>query len=653
MDGFGKQSGTTVMVVDDVSTNRFAMGAVLRRAGHDVVPVASAGEALSELDIRLRAGALPDVALVDVGLPDMSGFELCRLVKARPSMAALPVVHFSAMAVDPGDRCRGLDAGADAYLTVPAEPSEIEAVVRAAVRGARRRGAAEVLAHRLTLLSEAIVTVQTARCLGELADAAAAGTARLTGTPAVVFVIGPGGEPHWGSSLRLPRGDGFARPAGTPTAVPDTAPQVAAARMITRIAEGRTGRTGVYSTTVPASLWPAGFFRPGVREDARLVLAFTEEGRTSVCVAMPVPPAAAPVPAPAPPSARRPQTGPRTGPTRAYDRLTPQGPHAGVLAEPIPVYVPFAAHRPRPDLLAEPMPAYGPLAPQRPRNGVPAAPMPAYDSPAARRPPAAPAAAADPPDDDLLARLAQATALAAEPLLMYQAERQIALTLQHSFLPQPYRLPALPGVKVVVRYVPASRQAEIGGDFYAALRTREGVLTAVGDVVGHSLDAATVMVEIRHALRAYCVEESDPGALAERLDRMLVHYHPDVTATVCLALVDPGTGRGRIANAGHIPPLVVRDGGGAEYVPVDGPLLGLGLRRPAPTELVLTPADRLLMVTDGLIESRGTDLDVSLKRLRTAAADAPPGVDALCDTLLDHFGRDQEDDIAMLALRLG
>ncbi|MGW1611766.1 SpoIIE family protein phosphatase [Streptomyces sp. NPDC002285] len=631
MDGFGKQADTTVMVVDDVSTNRFAMGAVLRRAGHDVVPVASAGEALSELDIRLRAGALPDVALVDVGLPDMSGFELCRLVKARPSMAALPVVHFSAMAVDPGDRCRGLDAGADAYLTVPAEPSEIEAVVRAAVRGARRRSAAEVLAHRLTLLSEAIVTVQTARCLGELADAAAAGTARLTGTPAVVFVIGPGGEPHWGSSLRLPRGDGFARPAGTPTALPDTAPQVAAARLITRIAEGRTGRTGVHSTTVPASLWPAGFFRPGVREDARLVLAFTDEGRTSVCVATPVPPAAVPVPA------RRPQI----------------GPHTGVLAEPIPVYVPFAAHRPRPELLAEPMPAYEPLAARRPHNGVPAAPMPAYDPLAARCPPTAPAPGPDPADGDLLARLAQATALAAEPLLMYQAERQIALTLQHSFLPQPYRLPALPGVKVVVRYVPASRQAEIGGDFYAALRTREGVLTAVGDVVGHSLDAATVMVEIRHALRAYCVEESDPGALAERLDRMLVHYHPDVTATVCLTLVDPVTGRGRIANAGHIPPLVVRDGDGAEYVPVDGPLLGLGLRRPAPTELVLTPADRLLMVTDGLIESRGTDLDVSLKQLRTAAADAPPGVDALCDTLLDQFGRDQEDDIAMLALRLG
>lgn len=557
MDRYGRQPGTTVMVVDDVPANRYAMGAVLRRAGHDVVPVASAGEALSELDVRLRAGALPDVALVDVGLPDMSGFELCRRVKSRPSTAALPVVHFSAMAVETGDRCRGLDAGAEAYLTVPAEPSEIQAVVRAAVRGARRHTAAETLAHRLTLLSEAIVTVQTARCPGELADAAAAGAARLTGTPAVVFVIGPDGEPHWGSAPRVPRGHGLAHPAGSFTALPDTspagpglagtAPHVAAARLITRIATAWAGRTGAHSTVVPASLWPAGFFRPGVREDARLVLAFPEAGRTPVCVATPVGPA----------------------------------------------------------------------------------------------------------DTDLLARLARATALAAEPLLMYQAERQIALTLQHSFLPQPYRLPSLPGVEVVVRYVPASRQAEIGGDFYAALRTRDGVLTAVGDVVGHSLDAATVMVEIRHALRAYCVEESDPGVLAERLDRMLQHYHPDVTATVCLALVDPGTGRVRIADAGHIPPLIVREEGEAAYVPVEGPLLGLGLDRPEPSEVVLSGKDRLLMVTDGLIETRGIDLATSMEQLRTAAAEAPSGVAELCDTLLGRFRHNQEDDIAMLALRLG
>ncbi|GAA4086956.1 fused response regulator/phosphatase [Streptomyces shaanxiensis] len=581
MDGYDQQFGTTVMVVDDVSASRYAMGAVLRRAGHDVVPVASAGEALSELDVRLRAGSLPDVALVDVGLPDMNGFELCRRVKSRPSTAALPVVHFSAMAVDAMDRCRGLDAGADAYLTVPAEPSEIQAVVRAAVRGARRGAAAETVAHRLTVLSEAIVAVQTARCLGELADAAAAGAARLVGAPAVVFVIGPDGEAHHGASRsRL--------------ALPDASAHESAARLITRITEGSDGRKGVHSTVVPAPLWPAGFFRPGVNEDARLILASAHESRAQVCIATPAcaasPRGAGPYRYAAPPRWGSPRSSEfESGGATSHDE---------------------------------------PAGDRRHNAALPLAALPAE-------------------------RLAQATALAAEPLLMYQAERDIALTLQHSFLPQPHRLPHLPGVDLVVRYVPASRQTEIGGDFYAALRTEEGVLTAVGDVVGHSLEAATVMVEMRHALRAHCVEESDPRALAELLDRMLQHYHPEVTATVCLALVDPGAGRVRIANAGHIPPLVVREKGDAEYVPVCGPLLGLGLDRPEPSELELGPQDRLLMVTDGLIETRGIDLTTSMEQLRTAASDAPAGLDALCDTLLGCFGRDREDDIAMLALRLG
>lgn len=83
-----------------------------------------------------------------------------------------------------------------------------------------------------------------------------------------------------------------------------------------------------------------------------------------------------------------------------------------------------------------------------------------------------------------------------------------------------------------------------------------------------------------------------------------------------------------------------------------GPLLGLGLDRPEPTETVLWPTDRLLMVTDGLVETRGIDLSLSLEQLRAAAAGAPAGTVALCDTLLHCFGRDREDDIAMLALRL-
>ncbi|MCW7943732.1 protein phosphatase [Streptomyces hygroscopicus] len=534
MDGNGKQTGSTVLVVDDAPASRYALGAVLRRAGHSVVPVASGGEALNELDLRLRKGALPDVALVDVGLPDMSGFELCRRLKSSPPTAGLPVVHFSAVSAGPGFRCRGLDSGGEAYLSVPAEPEEIQAVVRAAVRGARMRSGAEALARRLTLLSETIVSVQAARCMTELVQAAAEGASRLTGSPAVVFVLGEDGELYRGLSRSR---------AGV--SLPDAEAHETVARLIRGLI---AGHTGARDTMVPHPLWPAGFLRAGGSDDARVVVARSQEGKPAVCLALP---------------------------------------------------------------------AGGPAA----------------------------------EGDALVSRLAQATALAAEALLMYQVERHVALTLQHSFLPQ--QAPSMQGVEMVVRYVPASRQTEIGGDFYVALNTSRGVLTAVGDIAGHSLDAATVMVEIRHALRAYCVENPDPDSLARRLDRLLQHFHPEVTATVCLVLVEPDSGRVRIANAGHIPPLIVHNDATAEYASVGGPLLGLGLDRPPPTETVLRPADRLLMVTDGLIENRGTDLGVSMEHLRTAAADAPPGVGALCDTLLGCFGRDRQDDIALLALRLG
>ncbi|MEU9158256.1 fused response regulator/phosphatase [Streptomyces sp. NPDC048417] len=538
MDVNGKLTDTIVLLVDDEAASRYAMGTVLRRAGHEVVPVACGQEALSELDVRLRKGRLPDVALIDVQLPDMSGFELCHRLRERPHMGGLPVVHFSALSAVPADRCPGLEMGAEAYLTVPAEPEDIEAAVRTAVRAARLRAGDQALVRRLRQLSETIVTIQSARSLHELADAAADGAARLLGCPAAVFVLDQDDE--------LYRGLYRAR---TSLVLPDEGAHQTVRDLLRRLTRGQSG---VQITTVPSPLWPAGFFRPGVEHDARLALVLTQDGKAPVCLA---------------------------APTRGLRRVGPEG-------------------------------------------------------------------------EALLAQLAQATALAAEPLLMYQVEQHVALTLQHSFLPRPHQLPELPGVDIAVRYEPASRETEIGGDFYVALRVGDGVLTAVGDVVGHSLDAATVMVELRHALRAYCLAESDPAALAERLDRLLQHYHTEVTATVCLALIDPETGRTRIANAGHIPPLILGDDGSAEYVKASGPLLGVGLPHPPPTELVLEPTDRLLMVTDGLIETRGTDLTVSMEHLRAAAVGALPGVEALCDTLLACFGRDREDDVALLALSL-
>ncbi|MFH9073173.1 fused response regulator/phosphatase [Streptomyces alboflavus] len=560
---------TTVLVVDDVAASRYALGAVLRRAGHRVVLAASAGEALTELDARLRAGELPDVALVDVGLPDMSGYDLCRRLKASPTTASLPVVHFSAAAHGSADRCRGLDAGGEAYLTVPAEPEEIAAVVRAAARGARHRSAAQTRAGRLSRLAEAVLDVQSASSVRELVDAAAAGAAGLADAPAAAFVLGEEGEIHCGRSQRR-----VAEPPGADA-------HESAAHLMWRL---MSGRSGVHTTTVPGPMWPAGFV--GASRGPSPLTSSRGEGASD-------------------------QAGTcypahwRDG--AAADAAGLSAPGEGAL---------LALARTRED-----------------RAPVCLATA-AYAQDSA-------------PD---LGRLAHATARVAERLLMYEKERHIALTLQHSFLPS--ALPDLPGTEIVVRYEPASRQAEIGGDFYAALPTPAGVLTGIGDVVGHSLDAATVMVELRHALRAYCVEDPDPGRLTARLDRMLQRYHPDITATMCLTLVDPPTGRTRVANAGHIPPLVVSDTGPAAYIRANGPLLGLGLDRPQPVETRLAPGDRMLMVTDGLIETRGTDLAVSMEHLRLAAAAAPPGVTALCDTLLESFGRERDDDIALLALRL-
>ncbi len=208
------------------------------------------------------------------------------------------------------------------------------------------------------------------------------------------------------------------------------------------------------------------------------------------------------------------------------------------------------------------------------------------------RPPvcvAVPAAAARTSDErDLLQQLVNACALALEALRTFNEEHALALALQRTFLPD--RLPDTPSTTLAVRYRPASDHAEIGGDFYEALQTPAGLLLAIGDVAGHSLVAATVMGEIRHALRAYALEGHPPHHVLERLDALLSHTRPGLTVTLCLVLVEPDGGRVHIANAGHIPPLLLGPEGGAVYLADHGPLLGLRLPHPRHTSTPSPPA---------------------------------------------------------------
>jgi DNA-binding response OmpR family regulator len=251
-------------------------------------------------------------------------------------------------------------------------------------------------------------------------------------------------------------------------------------------------------------------------------------------------------------------------------------------------------------------------------------------------------------DRQLLLQLGQATALACEGLRALSEEHTLAVTVQRSLLPGDN--PVIPGLSVATRYLPAAHNVEIGGDFYEVAELGDRVLVAVGDVVGHSLQAATVMGELRHALRAYALEGHDTVTMLHRLDALVRRFHPGWYTTMCVMLVDLATGTAEISSAGHIPPLLA-DATGSRYVDVAGPLLGAGMRRPDAIRVELPPGTMLLLVTDGLVERRNRSVDEGMAAIQEHVAH-DVDLESMCDALLARFGHDAQDDIAMVAVRV-
>ena len=514
-----------VLLVDDDEAKRYLQATWLRRAGHTVVEVGTGREALEQ------AGSA-ELILLDVHLPDLSGYEVCKRIKADPATAAIPVIQVSATAVEVSDRALGLTQGADAYLTEPTEPEELLAVVMAALRYSRARQRAERTASLLTALTGVALDINAAETFDGLARAAAAGAARIFAAQAVLVVAMPDGQiRRTSASPSHPE----PRQRGAPSGLADR---------VTGLVLG-TGQTSA------------------------AVMVSREE----------------------------------------WLRLVPDSTlRCDVWA---------AAVKPKPD-----------------------------------RPPVAMAVDADgvPGGEELqvLRQLVQLVALAVEALRSYADEHMVALTLQRSLLPS--ALPEIDGLAMSFRYIPASDQAEVGGDFYEALRWRDRVLVAIGDVQGHSLHAATVMGELRHALRAFATEGHSPLAITGLVNEVLTRYHPGIVATLCLALLDPGTGELQIVNCGHMPPLLV-GGQHAVYVGEGGLLLGLPTHEPHVEASFLPPGGTLLLMTDGLVEDRHVFLDVNLEKLRVAAQEVSGAeVEAFSNHLMSIFGP-REDDVAMIALR--
>ncbi|MGR6316647.1 SpoIIE family protein phosphatase [Micromonospora soli] len=249
----------------------------------------------------------------------------------------------------------------------------------------------------------------------------------------------------------------------------------------------------------------------------------------------------------------------------------------------------------------------------------------------------------------VLVQLAQAVASAAEAQRSFDEEHRIAVTLQRSLLPR--RLPEIAGLDLAVRYEPASARTEVGGDFYELVMLDGHLLVAVGDVAGHSLHAATVMAELRHAVRAYAVEGHQPGVILDRVNELMRTLLPNEQATVCLLLLHPGSGLVRLASAGHLPALISRDGR-VEFVQHSAPLLGVRAPRPSDLEFVLPAGSTLVLYTDGLIERRDATIDDGLAALSVVAARVDDDLDQFCQRLLVELAPPEiHDDVAVVAVR--
>ena len=232
-------------------------------------------------------------------------------------------------------------------------------------------------------------------------------------------------------------------------------------------------------------------------------------------------------------------------------------------------------------------------------------------------------------------------------------ERKRAEVLQRSFVPE--RLPSIPGLQLAARFVPGGTGVEVGGDWYDVLELESGRIgVAIGDVAGRGVQAASLMGQLRNALRAYAYEQHAPATALEHLNRLAWSHEGVVMATLIYLVLDPAAGVVRLASAGHLPPLRADREGSTAYL-TEGRSLPLGVSRDAvyaEAEYVLDPGSALLLYTDGLIEKRSTPIDDGLAQLKRAvAATGAEDLEALCDRLLAPVSG-TEDDVALLALRL-
>ncbi|MEU8872122.1 SpoIIE family protein phosphatase [Streptomyces javensis] len=259
-----------------------------------------------------------------------------------------------------------------------------------------------------------------------------------------------------------------------------------------------------------------------------------------------------------------------------------------------------------------------------------------------------------PDERAVLTSLAGLIAQALDRARLYDAEHQLAHSLQSGLLPA--TLPTVPGLEVAARYLPTARGMDIGGDFYDLIRCdATTVAAAIGDVQGHNVNAAVLMGQVRTAVHA--TAGAPPGEVLARTNRLLTDLDPGLFTSCLYAHIDLAHHRAHLATAGHPQPLLRHPDGHTEILDLPpGLLLGIDPDTDYPTtEIPLPPGAVLALYTDGLVESPDVDLDDATADLADKLTQAPDqSMTTLADTLIRHDPRTDPrgDDIALLLLRL-
>jgi serine phosphatase RsbU (regulator of sigma subunit) len=233
-------------------------------------------------------------------------------------------------------------------------------------------------------------------------------------------------------------------------------------------------------------------------------------------------------------------------------------------------------------------------------------------------------------------------------------EHQLALRLQRAIMAQDEPPVAAARVDIAVRYRPVEPGHLVGGDWYDVLTLpSDDLLIVVGDITGHGIDAVTGMVAARNALRGLAATEEGPAELLGHLNYAACHLTEGIAGTVVCGRYDPQTRVLRWARAGHLPPVLVRDGAARALPLPDGVLLGLdpdAQYEEAITQLRV--GDTLLLFTDGLIERRTGSISDALRDFTLAAAPAGPDARSHADRILSAAISDTGDDACLVVVRI-